>query len=30
MKHEEELTGKRLVEGSKLADELQPDAGLRP
>jgi holliday junction DNA helicase RuvB len=30
MKHEEELTGKRLVEGRKLADELQPDVGLRP
>jgi Holliday junction DNA helicase RuvB len=30
MKHEEELTGKRLVEGRKLADEVQPDVGLRP
>jgi Holliday junction DNA helicase RuvB len=30
MKHEEELTGKRLVEGHRLADEIQPDVGLRP
>lgn len=30
MKHEEELTGKRLVAGSRLADETQPDVSLRP
>jgi Holliday junction DNA helicase RuvB len=30
MKHEEELTGKRIVEGRRLADEMQPDVGLRP
>lgn len=30
MKHEEELTGKRLVEGHRLVDEIQPDLGLRP
>ena len=30
MKHEEELTGRRLVEGSRLADETQPDVRLRP
>ncbi|WP_417915056.1 Holliday junction branch migration DNA helicase RuvB [Candidatus Electronema sp. JM] len=30
MKHEEELTGKRLVEGRRLADEVQPDISLRP
>jgi len=30
MKHEEELTGKRLVEGGRLAEEVQPDVRLRP
>jgi Holliday junction DNA helicase RuvB len=30
LKHEEELTGKRLVEGRRLADEILPDVGLRP
>jgi Holliday junction DNA helicase RuvB len=30
MKHEEELTGKRLVEGRKLADEVAPETSLRP
>ncbi len=30
MKHEEELTGKRLVSGGRLAEEIQPDLGLRP
>ena len=30
MKHEEELTGKRLVAGGRLADEIQPDISLRP
>ena len=30
MKHEEELTGKRLVSGGWLAEEIQPDIGLRP
>lgn len=30
MKHEEELTGKRLVSGGRLDEEIQPDLGLRP
>ena len=30
MKHEEELTGKRLVESRRLTDETQPDISLRP
>ena len=30
MKHEEELTGKRLVSGGRLAEEIQPDISLRP
>jgi Holliday junction DNA helicase RuvB len=30
MKHEEELTGKRLVSGGRLDEEMQPDISLRP
>lgn len=30
MKHEEDLTGKRLVEGGCLIDEIQPEIRLRP